>query len=202
MDAYPKPLRDLINQLKRLPGIGEKTAARLALHILSDDGDLAVSLAHALQQVKRQIRLCPICFNLTDQQRCSICENHSRDQSIVCVVEDPSDVLALESAHEYKGVYHVLHGLISPINGIGPDDIKLPQLIARLRAGNIREVVVGTNPSVDGEGTSHYIHKIIRQSGLKVQVSRIASGIPMGGELKYMDQVTLASALRYRRNFG
>jgi len=132
--------------------------------------------------------------------KCSICQDPSRDPSIICVVEEPSDVLALESAHALKGLYHVLHGLISPINGIGPEDIKLPELIERLSKNSVSEVIVATNPSVEGEGTFHYITRLIEERKLPVRISRIASGIPMGGELKYMDQVTLASALRYRRS--
>ncbi|MCD6570519.1 MAG: recombination protein RecR [Deltaproteobacteria bacterium] len=200
MDPYPKPLRELISQLKRLPGIGEKTASRLALYILGEKGGLAVGLADALKKVKQCIRLCPVCFNITDKKLCAICQNASRDVSIICVVEDPSDVLALEATHSYNGLYHVLHGLISPINGIGPDNIKLPELIERAKKPSIKEVLIATNPSVEGESTSHYIHKVIRDAKLPVTVSRIAYGIPMGAELKYMDQITLSSALRYRRN--
>lgn len=199
MDPYPKPLRAIISTLKRLPGIGEKTATRLALYILADRGALSEELAATLKTVREQIRLCPTCFNLTDRARCSICTNPSRDQSQICVVEEPSDVLALESAHTYKGLYHVLHGLISPLAGIGPDDLRIAELMERLRRPGVAEVIVATNPSVEGEGTFHYISKLIADAGLNVAVSRIASGIPMGGELKYMDQVTLASALRYRR---
>lgn len=200
MDPYPKPLRDLINQLKRLPGIGEKTATRLALFILADRQNLPDELAATLKTVREQIRLCPVCFNLTDRQKCSICLNPSRDPTQICVVEEPSDVLALESANTYKGLYHVLHGLMSPMSGIGPEDIKLSELLERLKHSLVSEVIVATNPSVEGEGTFHYINKIIHDAGLSVTVSRIATGVPMGGELKYMDQVTLASALRYRRN--
>ncbi len=200
MDPYPKPLKNLVSQLKRLPGIGEKTASRLALYILGDKGDLAVSLAEALKEVKQHIRLCPVCFNITDKRLCAICQDTSRDTSIICVVEDPSDVLALEATHSFRGLYHVLHGLISPINGVGSDDIKLPELIDRIRKPSIKEVLIATNPSVEGESTSHYIHKMIIDAKLPVQVSRIAYGIPMGAELKYMDHVTLSSALRYRRD--
>ncbi|MEA3221622.1 MAG: recombination mediator RecR [Thermodesulfobacteriota bacterium] len=200
MNPYPKPLRNLVSQLKRLPGIGEKTASRLALYILGDKGDLAVRLAEALKEVKQNIRLCPVCFNITDKKLCAICQDTSRDTSIICVVEDPSDVLALEATHSFKGLYHVLHGLISPINGVGSDDIKLPELIDRIRKPSVEEVLIATNPSVEGESTSHYIHKMISDAKLPVQVSRIAYGIPMGAELKYMDQVTLSSALRYRRD--
>lgn len=200
MDPYPKPLRDLINQLRRLPGIGEKTATRLALFILADKHGLPEELASTLETVREQIRLCPTCFNLTDRRKCTICLNPSRDQTQICVVEEPSDVLALESANTYKGLYHVLHGLMSPMSGIGPEDIKLSELLARLKDSMVSEVIVATNPSVEGEGTFHYITKMIHDAGFNVTVSRIASGVPMGGELKYMDQVTLASALRYRRN--
>jgi recombination protein RecR len=200
MDPYPKPLKELISQLKRLPGVGEKTATRLALFILGDRDNLAGELARSLVTVKETIRLCSVCFNLADQPRCTICSDPNRDPSIIAVVEEPSDVLALESAHAYKGLYHVLHGLISPINGIGPEDIRLTELMDRLARKDVNEVIVATNPSVEGEGTFHYIARLIDDAKFPVKVSRIASGIPMGGELKYMDQVTLASALRYRRN--
>jgi recombination protein RecR len=200
MDPYPKPLKELISQLKRLPGVGEKTATRLALFILGEKDNLAGDLARSLATVKESIRLCSVCFNLADQPKCSICSDPSRDPSLVCVVEEPSDVLALESAHAYKGIYHVLHGLISPINGIGPEDIRLSELLERIARTQVSEVIVATNPSVEGEGTFHYIARLIEDAKFPVKVSRIASGIPMGGELKYMDQVTLASALRYRRN--
>jgi recombination protein RecR len=200
MDPYPKPLKDLISQLKRLPGVGEKTATRFALFILGDRDNLAGDLARSLSTVKESIRLCSVCFNLADQPKCAICSDPARDPSIIAVVEEPSDVLALESAHAFKGLYHVLHGLISPINGIGPEDIRLSELLERLSRKEVSEVIVATNPSVEGEGTFHYIARLIEDAKLPVRVSRIASGIPMGGELKYMDQVTLASALRYRRN--
>ena len=200
MDPYPKPLRDLIFQLKRLPGVGEKTATRLALFILADREDFAGELAGALTAVRDAIRLCSVCYNLADMPTCSICQDPSRDHSTICVVEEPSDVLALESAHAYKGLYHVLHGLISPMNGVGPQDIRLPELMERLSKTQVSEVIVATNPSVEGEGTFHYIAKLIEERNYPVRVSRIASGIPMGAEVKYMDQVTLASALRYRRN--
>lgn len=200
MDPYPKPLKDLISQLRRLPGIGEKTAARLALFIIGDRDNLAGDLSRSLATVKDSIRLCSACFTLADAPRCPVCSDPTRDPSIICVVEEPSDVLALESAHAYKGLYHVLHGLISPINGIGPEDIRLSELMERLSRREVSEVIVATNPSVEGEGTFHFIARLVEDAKLPVKVSRIASGIPMGGELKYMDQVTLASALRYRRN--
>jgi len=190
MDPYPKPLRDLISQLKRLPGVGEKTATRLALFILGDRDNLAGDLSRSLETVRDSIRLCPVCFNLTDMPKCSICQDPSRDPSIVCVVEEPSDALALESAHAYKGLYHVLHGLISPMNGVGPQDIRLPELMERLSKTQVSEVIVATNPSVEGEGTFHYIAKLIEERNYPVRVSRIPEAI----------RLTLASALRYRRN--
>lgn len=197
MDPYPKPLRALIKELRRLPGVGEKSATRLALYILADKRGLKDGLIAALEEV-RKVSLCPSCFNLTDQATCPICANPGRDASILCVVEEPSDILALESAGEYKGLYHVLHGLVSPINGVGPEDIKLKELAARLE-NPVKEVLIALSPSVEGDVTAQYINKLVRETGRNVCLSRLASGIPMGGELKYMDQVTIASAIRYRR---
>lgn len=197
MDPYPKPLRALIKELRRLPGVGEKSATRLALYILADRRGLKDGLIAALEEV-RKVALCPSCFNLTDQATCAICANPQRDASILCVVEEPSDILALESAGEYKGLYHVLHGLVSPINGIGPDDIKLKELAMRLK-DPVKEVLIALSPSVEGDVTAQYINKLVCETGQNVCLSRLASGIPMGGELKYMDQVTIASAIRYRR---
>lgn len=197
MDPYPKPLRALIKELRRLPGVGEKSATRLALYILGDRRGLKEHLIAALEEV-RKVALCPVCFNLTDQAACAICANPQRDASIICVVEEPSDILALESACEYRGLYHVLHGLVSPINGIGPEDLKLRELLVRLK-DPVREVLIALSPSVEGDVTAQYIHKLVSEAGLPVTLSRLASGIPMGGELKYLDQVTIASAIRYRR---
>ncbi|HPC48130.1 MAG TPA: recombination mediator RecR [Deltaproteobacteria bacterium] len=189
-----------MDALKRLPGVGEKTATRLALAVLADRGDLVRTLLKALDAVSGQIRLCPECYNITDRERCAVCSDPSRDRSQVCVVEEPSDVLAIESAGVYRGLYHVLHGLVSPLAGVGPRDVRIPELMERLRRGGVCELIVATNPSVDGEGTFHHIGDLVAREKLGVTVSRIASGIPMGAELKYMDQVTIASALRYRRN--
>jgi recombination protein RecR len=197
MDPYPKPLRNLIRELKRLPGIGEKSATRLALYILGDKKMLREGLAAALEDI-RQIQLCPICFNLTDNERCPFCANPSRDASLICVVEEPGDILSLETSGEFRGTYHVLHGLISPMNGVRPADIRLNELIERLTP-DIKEVVTALSPSVEGDVTAQYISRQIALSGLSVNVTRLASGIPMGGELRYMDQVTIASAIRYRR---
>ena len=202
MDPYPKSLRELILQFKHFPGIGEKTATRLALYVLGEKGSLTKDLADALIKVKQLIKLCPVCFNITDQPLCIICSDASRDRSTICVVENPSDVLAIETTHTYKGLYHVLHGLISPINGIGPRDIKIHELIERVEHTPVKEIIIATSPSVEGEGTAHYIRKVLHNRGHIDKISRIASGIPMGAELKYMDQVTLASALRYRRIVG
>lgn len=200
MDPYPRPLKDLIDALKRLPGIGEKTATRLALAVLSDRGGLMRRLVNALVAVEEQIRLCRECFNITDRELCAICSDPSRDRTQICVVEEPSDVLAIESAGVYKGLYHVLHGLISPLAGVGPNDVRIPELLERIRHKDACELIVATNPSVDGEGTFHYIMDLLAREKLNATVSRIASGIPMGAEIKYMDHVTIASAIRYRRS--
>jgi len=197
MDPYPKPLRNLIRELKRLPGIGEKSAARLALYILGDKKGLRQGIADALDDIK-QIQLCPVCFNLTDKEMCAFCINPSRDSSVICIVEEPGDILALEASGEYKGLYHVLHGLISPMNGIGPDDIRINELLERL-SSCVKEVVTALSPSVEGDVTAQYISKKVASSDNGISVTRLASGIPMGGELKYLDQVTIASAIRYRR---
>ena len=197
MDPYPKPLRNLIRELKRLPGIGEKSATRLALYILGDKKMLREGLAAALEDI-RQIQLCPICFNLTDNERCPFCANPSRDTSLICVVEEPGDILSLETSGEFRGTYHVLHGLISPMNGVGPEDIHINELVVRLTP-EIKEVVTALSPSVEGDVTAQYISRQITSSGRNINVTRLASGIPMGGELRYMDQVTIASAIRYRR---
>jgi recombination protein RecR len=197
MDPYPKPLRNLIRELKRLPGVGEKSAARLALYILGDKKGLRQGIADALDDIK-QIQLCPVCFNLTDKEKCAFCTNPSRDSSVICIVEEPGDILALEASGEYKGLYHVLHGLISPMNGMGPDDIRINELLERVSSG-IKEIVTALSPSVEGDVTAQYICKKVISSNSSISVTRLASGIPMGGELKYLDQVTIASAIRYRR---
>jgi len=198
MPDFAEPLAGLVRELKRLPGIGQKSAQRIAFHLMRAPREDAERLAAAVMDVKDKLGLCAVCNNISAGDLCPYCGDPHRDRSTICVVEEPSDVLALESAHEFKGRYHVLHGLVSPINGIGPEDIKLKELLERLHAP-VKEVLIALSPSVEGDVTAQYISKLVCESGLPVCLSRLASGIPMGGEIKYMDQVTIASAIRYRR---
>ena len=197
MKYYAKPLNKLINELSKLPGIGGKTAQRLAFHILSMEDSEAFELAESIRSAKSSMKYCSICGNLTDTDPCSICSDDSRDISTICVVESPKDVIAMEKIREYRGYYHVLHGAISPMDGIGPEDINLKSLIERLRDSRIRELIVATNPNIEGEATAMYIARLIKPSGVKV--SRIAHGIPVGGDLEYADEVTLLKAMEGRR---
>ena len=197
MRQYPKPLNKLINELSRLPGIGGKTAQRLAFHILSiSDGD-AFRLSDSIREAKEQMRYCSVCGNLTDVDPCAICSDTDRDPSVICVVESPRDVIAMEKIREFKGYYHVLHGTISPMDGIGPDDINLKSLVLRLQDERVQELIIATNPTIEGEATAMYIARLIKPSGIKV--SRIAHGIPVGGDLEYADEVTLLKAVEGRR---
>lgn len=197
MRKYPKPLNKLINELSRLPGIGGKTAQRLAFHILSmSDGD-AFRLSDSIREAKEQMRYCSVCGNLTDVDPCAICSDTDRDPSVICVVESPRDVIAMEKIREFKGYYHVLHGTISPMDGIGPDDINLKSLVLRLQDERVQELIIATNPTIEGEATAMYIARLIKPSGIKV--SRIAHGIPVGGDLEYADEVTLLKAVEGRR---
>ena len=197
MKYYAKPLNKLINELSRLPGIGGKTAQRLAFHILSMDEKEVYELADAIRRAKETMKYCSICGNLTDTDPCSICSDESRDKNTICVVESPKDVAAMEKIREYRGYYHVLHGAISPMDGIGPDDINLKSLIHRLQDERVREIIIATNPNIEGEATAMYIARLIKPSGIKV--SRIAHGIPVGGDLEYADEVTLLKAVEGRR---
>lgn len=197
MKYYAKPLNKLINELSRLPGIGGKTAQRLAFHILSMDEKEVYELADAIREAKETMKYCSICGNLTDTDPCSICSDESRDKNTICVVESPKDVAAMEKIREYRGYYHVLHGAISPMDGIGPDDINLKSLIHRLQDERVREIIIATNPNIEGEATAMYIARLIKPSGIKV--SRIAHGIPVGGDLEYADEVTLLKAVEGRR---
>ena len=197
MRQYPKPLEILINELSKLPGIGGKTAQRLAFHILSLEDKEAEQLAGSILRAKREMRYCSVCGNLTDTDPCRICSDPARRQDVICVVESPRDVAAMERIREYNGLYHVLHGVISPMEGIGPEDINLKSLIARLQASDVKELIVTTNPNIEGEATAMYIARLIKPAGIKV--SRIAHGIPVGGDLEYADEVTLLKSLEGRR---
>ena len=197
MREYPKPLDILISELSRLPGIGGKTAQRLAFHILSLEDKEAERLANAILRAKREMRYCSVCGNLTDTDPCRICSDPQRRQDVICVVENPRDVAAMERIREYNGLYHVLHGVISPMEGLGPEDINLKSLIARLQTSDVKELIVATNPNIEGEATAMYIARLIKPSGIKV--SRIAHGIPVGGDLEYADEVTLLKSLEGRR---
>ena len=197
MKYYAKPLNRLINELAKLPGIGGKTAQRLAFHILSMDDKSAMELAEAISDAKRSMTYCSVCGNLTDMDPCAICADESRDTSVICVVESPKDVVAMEKIREYRGYYHVLHGAISPMDGIGPDDINLKSLIMRLQDEDVKELIIATNPNIEGEATAMYIARLIKPSGIKV--TRIAHGIPVGGDLEYADEVTLLKAMEGRR---
>jgi recombination protein RecR len=187
----------LIQALARLPGIGEKTAGRLAFHVLRVERTYAQELADALLAVKDETRLCSVCFALTEADPCPICTDPARAADAICVVEEPADLLAVERAHEFKGRYHVLHGTIAPLDGIGPDELKIQPLLVRLRDGSVREVILATNPTAEGEATALYLARLIKPLGLKV--TRIAHGIPVGGDLEYVDVMTVGRALEGRR---
>ena len=198
MRQYPKPLNKLINELSKLPGIGGKTAQRLAFHILALEESEATALANSIVNAKRSLHYCSVCGNLTDADPCEICSDESRNRTKVCVVETPQDVIAMERIREFKGMYHVLHGAISPVEGIGPNDINLKSLITRLQQHDeIDEIIVATNPNIEGEATAMYIARLLKPSGIKV--TRIAHGIPVGGDLEYADEVTLLKAMEGRR---
>lgn len=198
MRQYPKPLNRLINEFSKLPGIGGKTAQRLAFHVLSLSTPEVENLANAIRDAKQNLRYCSVCGNLTDQDPCSICSDSQRDPKVICVVESPQDVLAMERIREFNGRYHVLHGTISPVEGIGPGDINLKSLIVRLqKEPEVEEVIIATNPNVEGEATAMYISRLLKPSGIRV--TRIAHGIPVGGDLEYADEVTLLKAMEGRR---
>lgn len=197
MKYYAKPLSKLISELSKLPGIGGKTAQRLAFYILSMDDKDAIAIADAIVAAKNNMKFCSICGNLTDIDPCGICTDTTRDKGIICVVESPKDVSAMERIKEFNGLYHVLHGAISPMDGIGPEDINLKQLIIRLQQNNVTEIIMATNPNIEGEATAMYTARLIKPSGIKV--TRIAHGIPVGGDLEYADEITLSKAMEGRR---
>lgn len=196
MEYFAAPLQNLIEEFEKLPGIGSKTAQRLAFHILNQPMEKAQCFADALIQAKKSLCYCKECQNLSDQEICSICANPNRDHSVICVMESPKDVLQMEKTNEFKGVYHVLHGAISPMDNVGPDDIRIQELMNRLTAGEVSEVIMATNPNLEGETTAMYISKLVKPFGIKV--TRIAHGVPVGGELEFADEITLSKALQWR----
>ena len=197
MRAFPAALERLTEQFARLPGIGMKSAQRLAFYVLSLPKEDADSFAQAIVDAKNSVRLCPVCQNLTDQELCGICADSTRDHTTICVVAEPRDVIAMERSREYTGVYHVLHGVISPLNHVGPDDIRIRELLERLKDGSVQEVIMATNPDTEGEATAMYLSRLLRPIGVKV--TRLAYGIPVGSQLEYADEVTLLRALEGRR---
>jgi recombination protein RecR len=206
--SYAPPVQRLVSELSKLPGIGNRTAQRLAFHILRASAEDAAALAESIREVKERIGLCEVCFNLTDEARCRICQDTRRDHSVICVVEEPSDVIPMERTHEYHGVYHVLGGALSPIEGIDPEDLKIAELLARAapeRDANgdtpaVREVVLATNPTTTGEATALHIAEQLRVRAPQLTVTRLASGLPVGSDLEYADEVTLGKALAGRRS--
>lgn len=197
-DGLPPAMTRLVKELSRLPGIGEKTAARLAFNLLNRPRHDVIALAEALLEMKERVGLCSECFGLSDMPRCAICDDPAREHDLICVVEGPADLMAIERARSFNGVYHVLHGAIAPLDGIGPDDIKIAELLARLAAPtNVREVIVATNATVEGEATALYLARVLKPS--EVKTTRLARGLPAGGDLEYSDAATLSSALSGRR---
>ena len=197
MEYFVPPLEILVEQFAKLPGIGRKTATRLAFHVLNSSNEEAQAFAKAIVNAKEQVKLCKICQNITDTETCALCESPKRDNSVICVTESPKDVISIEKTNEYHGLYHVLHGAISPMDNIGPNDIKIPELLERLKDDTVKEVIMATNPTIEGEATAMYIAKLIKPFGIKV--TRIAHGIPVGGDLEYADEITLTRAMEGRR---
>ncbi len=195
---YAKPLARLIGEFEKLPGVGPKSAQRLAFYILRIPAEEAELLSDAIREVKLRIGFCKRCFNFTDQDLCSICRDTRRDSSLVCIVAEPKELVALEKTNEFKGVYHVLHGVISPMEGIGPEMLRIRELLGRIQGGEIKEAIVATNPTIEGEATALYLSNLLKPLGIKV--TRIAHGLPMGGDMDYADQATLIQALEWRRD--
>lgn len=196
MELYSDPIAKLINEFEKLPGIGHKSAQRLAYYVINMNKAAVDNLVGSIVEAKKRVKYCDVCFNITDKDLCNICSSERRDKSVICVVGDPKDLIAMEKTREYNGVYHVLHGTISPMAGIGPDDIRIKELITRL-SDTVNEVILATNPNIEGEATAMYISKLLKPLGIKV--TRIAHGIPIGGDLEYTDEVTLTKALEGRR---
>lgn len=197
MSYYVTPIAKLIEEFEKLPGIGPKSAQRLAFHVVNLPSEKALKLANSIKEAKEKVKYCTVCGNFTDKDPCLVCSSGSRDRGVICVVENPRDIVAMEKTREFKGLYHVLHGAISPMEGIGPEDIKIKELLARLRSGEVKEIIIATNPNIEGEATAMYIAKLLKPLGIKT--TRIAHGIPVGGDLEYADEVTLARALQGRR---
>ncbi|WP_271398270.1 recombination mediator RecR [Salinicoccus roseus] len=193
---YPEPISKLIDSFMKLPGIGPKTAQRLAFYVLNMKEDDVVNFSRSLMEVKRDLQFCSVCGHITDIDPCYICQDKNRDRSIVCVVQDTKDVIAMEKMREYRGMYHVLHGAISPMDGIGPEDINVATLIERLKDDQIKEIILATNPNIEGESTAMYISRLVKPIG--VRITRLAHGLPVGGDLEYADEVTLSKAIEYR----
>jgi recombination protein RecR len=193
---YAHPLRKLITELSRLPGIGEKTAARIAFHILNCPKEQALDLAEAIAMIKEQVTLCSSCFTFTDDNPCRICRDENRSSEVICVVENPGDLIALERSGVFRGKYHVLHGVLSPLSGVGPENLRIKELIARVEKGDIREIILATNPTVDGGTTVLYLSKLLKP--FSIRLTRIAQGVPMGGDIEYLDEVTLGKAIEGR----
>ncbi len=197
MKAYAQPIKKLIAELGKLPGIGEKTATRLANYILRSTEDDVIKLAQSIVEVKKKIKLCRICLNLTEDDTCHICRDASRDQEVICVVEDPDALAAIEESGGFKGTYHVLHGALAPLDGIGPDNLRLGELVQRINRGNIKEIILATNTNVQGESTALLLTGMFKEKN--IVITRIAMGMPMGGDLKYIDKMTISKSLEYRR---
>ncbi len=197
MSFYAAPIAKLIDELSKLPGVGNKTAQRLAFYILNMPLADVEQLSSSIITAKRNIRYCKVCCNITDADTCNICSNVKRDSSLICIVEDPKDVVAMERTREYKGLYHVLNGAISPMEGIGPEEIRIKELLRRVAENDIKEIILATNPNIEGEATAMYISRLLKPAGIKV--TRIAHGVPVGGDLEYADEVTLMKALEGRR---
>lgn len=196
MDYFVTPLQNLIEEFAKLPGIGNKTAQRLAFHVINLPQERAEKFAAAILNAKKNLRYCQVCQNLSDSETCSICSAPNRDRSVICVMETPKDVMQMERTNEFKGLYHVLHGAISPMDNVSPEDIRIKELMERVSGGEVKEVIMATNPNLEGETTAMYISKLLKPFGVKV--TRIAHGVPVGGELEYADEVTLSRALQWR----
>ncbi len=200
MAGMPEPITRLIEEFSRLPGIGPKTASRLTFYLLRAPAEQSLALAEALEQLKSRTQLCQVCFNITEESPCPICADEDRDRGLICVVEEPLDLWAIERTGSYRGLYHVLHGVISPMEGVGPEELKVRELLVRVQAGGVREVILATNPSLEGENTAIYLQRKLTPLG--VRVTRLARGLPVGGDLEYADEVTLTRALEGRQEMG